>query len=63
MSTTPTATTSSREPDISQLTRQGWTVLSAIGAYYSVWRGCEEALLLWKDGRWLRVGGQPADGR
>ncbi len=50
------------EPDVEQLVRDGWEVLSTIGPYYTVWRDSEEMLLVWKNGRWRRLGGGGFDG-
>ena len=52
----------SDEPDVEQLFRDSWQVLSAIGPYYTVWRDGEEMLLVWKAGRWIRLGGGGFDG-
>ncbi len=44
-------------PDVEQLARDGWEVLSESGPYFTVWRDGEELLLVWKNGRWRRLGG------
>jgi hypothetical protein len=45
------------DPDVEQLARDGWQVLSTNGPYFTVWRDSEEMLLVWKNGRWRRLGG------
>ncbi len=52
----------SEEPDIDQLLRDNWQVLAIMGPYYTVWRDGEEMLLVWKAGRWIRLGGGGFDG-
>jgi hypothetical protein len=43
------------QPNVSELIREGWSILSCIGSYCTVWREGEERLLVWSDGRWLRA--------
>jgi hypothetical protein len=45
------------DPDVEQLARDGWQVLSTNGPYFTIWRDSEEMLLVWKNGRWRRLGG------
>ncbi len=43
------------DPDFAQLTTLGWSIISCVGPYVTVWRDGEECVLLWKDGVWLRL--------
>jgi len=45
------------DPNVELLAGDGWEVLSSNGPYYTVWRDGEEMLLVWRDGRWRRLGG------
>lgn len=43
------------EPDFTQLTAAGWSIISCAGPYVTVWKDGEELVLLWRDGAWLRL--------
>lgn len=45
------------QPDVAALEREGWAIISVTGPYYTLWRDCEESLVLWKDGHWQGVDG------
>lgn len=50
------------EPDFNQLTTLGWSIISCVGPYVTVWRDGEEHVLLWKNGIWLRLdNGSPVE--
>lgn len=50
-------TTQTAEPDLAQLTALGWSIISCVGPYVTVWRDGEEHVLLWRDGIWLCMDG------
>jgi hypothetical protein len=47
-------------PDYQQLHQTGWTVGSTHGRYCIAWRGADEAVFLWEDGRWQLLGNRSA---
>jgi hypothetical protein len=42
-------------PDTDLLRAEGWLVVSTYGLYCAAWKYNEDVVLLWKDGKWLRV--------
>lgn len=51
------ATQSADEPKPELLRSLGWNVKAAYGQYCVVWRGSEEIVMVWHDGKWERAGG------
>lgn len=47
-------------PDFHQLHQTGWTVGNIVGRYCIAWRGADEAVFLWEDGRWQLLGNRSA---
>ena len=47
-------------PDFQQLRQTGWTVGNIVGRYCMAWRGADEAVFLWEDGRWHLLGNRSA---
>jgi hypothetical protein len=48
------------EPNPDLLRLQGWSIISADGPYCTAWKGSVEVLLVWQQGRWLKLnGGDP----
>ncbi len=50
-----TATADEPKPEL--LRRHGWNVKAAYGHYCVIWRGSEEVVMVWRDGKWERAGG------
>lgn len=47
-------------PDFELLRRTGWTVGNVVGRYCIAWRGSDEAVFFWEDGRWHLLGNRSA---
>ena len=45
------------EPNPDLLRLQGWSIISADGPYCTAWKGSVEVLLVWQQGRWLKLNG------
>ena len=45
-------------PNVELLRRDGWAVASQSGPYCVAFRGSEEVVLVWRDGRWHQVSGR-----
>lgn len=43
-------------PDVRQLSQTGWIVGNIVGRYCIAWRGADEAVFQWDDGRWHLLG-------
>ena len=52
----PEQTRSNDQPNYELLLQSGWAVTSAHGDYCVVFRGSDEVILAWRDGRWQPVG-------
>jgi hypothetical protein len=47
-------------PNVELLRRTGWAVASQSGPYCVAFRGSDEVVLAWRDGKWHQVSGRGA---
>jgi hypothetical protein len=47
-----------KEPDLELLRIAGWNVIALVGCYCSAWRAHEQAVMIWANGAWRRLGRQ-----
>ncbi|MFL5340444.1 MAG: hypothetical protein ACJ8F7_09855 [Gemmataceae bacterium] len=45
------------EPNVELLRVAGWSVISTDGLYCSAWKGSQEILVVWQEGRWQKIAG------
>lgn len=52
----PEQTRTGDRPNYALLLQTGWSVTTSHGDYCVAFRGADEVILVWRDGRWRQVG-------